>query len=269
MTYENPLLAAWARGEATFGAFAAIPSGFAAEIVADVGPDFVCIDYQHGLLGLDSVLQLIQAVGGRGVPAIVRVPTGAYGYQVIEQVLDAGAVGIIAPVVDSAEDAQRAVAACRYPPRGRRSFGPIRAGMLLRGWDLEDLSNVVCAVQIESEEGLRNVEEIVAVPGIDAVYIGPSDLAISLGQEPLAFVDRQDPLSSDELRRIKTACEAAGVTVGTACGSGESAHRHAQAGFKFLTFTGDTSVLGAGMRDGLQAARLGHSAEVTSPESLY
>jgi 4-hydroxy-2-oxoheptanedioate aldolase len=255
LRFENLLQAAWARGEPTFGAFAAIPSGVSAEIVADVGLDFVCIDLQHGFMGLDGAVPMIQAISGRGAAPVVRVPVGPYGYSLIEQVLDAGALGIIAPLVNTVSDAQRVVDACRFPPAGRRSFGPIRAGMLLGGWDLAELDKVVCCIQIESAEGLENVESIAGVEGLDAVYIGPSDLAISLGRDLTSFLDEEDPLGAEEIRRIKAACDANGVVLGTACGSGEAGRRYAEHGFQFLTITGDTSVLAAGMKASLIAAR--------------
>lgn len=257
MTFENPILTAWADGRAVFGPGLAIPSSVAAELVADTAPDFVMVDMQHGLLGFDAVVELIQAVNGRGLPTVVRVPVGEYGYSLIERVLDAGAHGTIAPVVNNVEEAKRVVRASRYVPVGQRSFGPTRAGMMVGGWDPVELAKTVSLVQIESAEALENVEDIMALEGLDGVWIGPTDLALSLGEPMLSFLDAEDPLSADPIKRIKAACDANGKVVGIACMTGAAAKRYADQGFRFMTVSGDNMAMAAGVKAQLEQARSG------------
>lgn len=254
MSYVNPLLKAWSRGETTFGAACTIPHAVATEIVADSDADFVFIDHQHGWFGLDTVVKLIQGAEGRGTPAIVRVPLGEHGFTEIERVLDAGASGVVVPVVNTPQQALRAVAACRYPPTGRRSFAPSLVSMRNGTTDLDVLNGVVCSVQIESAEGLENVGEILAVPGVDAVCLGPIDLAISLGEPMMSFIATDDPLSHEPIKRIKDACDANGVVPGVACGAG-AAQAYADAGFRFITAASDVAAVQSGLSAELAAAR--------------
>ncbi len=180
---ENRLKAKWQRGEPTFGGWLLIPSSFAAEVMARQGFDYLCVDMQHGLIGYQVALEMLQAIGTTDSVPLVRVPQNDFG--MINKMLDAGAHGIVIPMVNSAEEAREAVRACRYAPEGARSFGPSRAA-LSAGPDYFATANqsVACIPLIETREAVDALDEILAVPGIDAIYVGPNDLSISLGLPP-------------------------------------------------------------------------------------
>jgi len=193
-----------------FGAWLQLESPMAAEIAGRLGFDWVGIDVQHGLIGYDGMLRMLQAVAVGGVPAIVRV--AAADPAAIGRALDSGAAGVIVPLVESAEQAELAVAACRFPPRGRRSWGPVRPA-LAGGYRPADADReVACIVMVETRAGVDAVEEIAAVDGVDGVLVGPSDLALSLGGGPAATL--ADPLVRPHAERVVAACAAAGVAVG-------------------------------------------------------
>ena len=183
MANPNPLKATWAEGLTVFGLWMTVPGSFGAEILAGTGVDYVCVDQQHGIIDYDSMVPMLQAIRAGGAAPITRVLSK--DPFLIMKALDAGAWGVIVPMIDDAEAAADAVAACRYPPRGIRSWGPTRASLALGSRDPEDLAGeVLCLVMIETRKGLENVEEISATPGLDGIYIGPSDLALSLGLSP-------------------------------------------------------------------------------------
>jgi 4-hydroxy-2-oxoheptanedioate aldolase len=156
MANLNPLKAAWAEGRTAFGLWSAIPSSFSAELAAAAGFDYLCVDQQHGVIGYESMVPMLQAIGAEGTAPITRVLSS--DPFLIMKALDAGAWGVIVPLVNSAEDAARAVAACRYPPRGMRSYGPVRAAGVIGSRDPEDLAGeVLCIVMVETREGLERV----------------------------------------------------------------------------------------------------------------
>jgi 4-hydroxy-2-oxoheptanedioate aldolase len=174
----------------------------------------------------------------------------------IMKALDAGAWAVIVPLVNSAEDAARAVSACRYPPRGMRSFGPVLAAGVIGSRDPEELGGeVLCLVMVETMEALERVDEIAATPGLDGVYVGPSDLALSLGLPPTLEVTENGHVEAVE--RIREACREHGIAAGIHAPSGEWARRHAEAGFDLVTVATDAPLLrGAALRE-LTAAREG------------
>src|SRR5918999_1763656 len=211
MANLNPLKAAWAEGRTAFGLWSAIPSSFIADLAAAAGFDYLCVDQQHGLIGYESMVPMLQAIRAEGAAPITRVLSS--DPFLIMKALDAGALGVIAPLVNSAEDAARAVAACRYPPRGMRSYGPVRAAGVIGSRDPEDLAGeVLCIVMVETREGLERVEEIAAEPGLDGIYIGPSDLALSLDLPPT--LDIQEGEHAEAVGRIREACHRHGVAAG-------------------------------------------------------
>ena len=172
----------WNDGHNTLGVWLTIPSVVTAEAAARTGYDYVCLDNQHGLLDYHQSVAMAQAVVLGGGTPIARVPWNEPG--IIGKMLDAGIEGVIVPMVNSEAEAQAVVRAGRYPPHGSRSFGPVVAGM--RRADHFDWSKEGIAIipMIETAEALKNLDEILAVPGIDAVYVGPADLSISLGLPP-------------------------------------------------------------------------------------
>jgi 4-hydroxy-2-oxoheptanedioate aldolase len=244
---KNPLREVWAEGRTAFGLWAAIPSAFSAELVAGAGVDYVCVDQQHGVVDYASMVPMLQAIGAAGAAPITRVLSND-PFRIMKA-LDAGAWGVIVPLVNDAEEAAHAVSACRYPPDGIRSYGPIRASSLIGSKDPEDLAGeVLCLVMVETREGLENVEEIAATPGVDGIYIGPADLALSLGLPPTTEVTEEKHVEA--VRRIREACQKHGIVTGIHCSSGEWGQRQAGAGFDMVTVATDAALLeGAALRE--------------------
>jgi 4-hydroxy-2-oxoheptanedioate aldolase len=254
MANLNPLKAAWAEGQTAFGLWSAIPSSFSAELAAAAGFDYMCVDQQHGVIGYDAMVPMLQAIRAEGTAPITRVLSS--DPFLIMKALDAGALGVIVPLVNSAEDAARAVAACRYPPRGMRSYGPVRAAGVIGSRDPEDLAGeVLCIVMVETREGLERMDEIAATPGLDGIYIGPSDLALSLGLPPTLDVTEDTHIQA--VTRIKEACHRNGIAAGIHSASGEWARKHAEAGFDMVTVATDAALLRAAALRELTIARGG------------
>lgn len=224
----------WKAGEATFGAWCTIPSPWTAELAARSGHDWVCIDTQHGLIGYDAMLPMLQAVGATGVTSLVRVSWNEPG--AIMKALDAGAGGVIVPMVNSVDEARRAAGACRYPPDGYRSMGPIRARVVNDGWRLP-----LCVVMIETVDAVNHAGEILAVPGIDAVFIGPNDLAVSAGLD--SGYEGRHPEHRRLILSVLDAARSHGVTAGIMCGAPGVARQWSDAGFQMLALQSDSQLL--------------------------
>lgn len=244
------MLQAWAAGRQLFGTWATIPSSFSAEIMSREGADYVCVDNQHGLLDHSDTVPMLAAIEAGGSVAIVRVQWNDPPR--IMAALDAGASGVIVPMVNHAEEAQRAAAACRFPPRGMRSYGPARARYVMGTTDPDDLNDIVCIAMVETADGLKNIDEIVTTDGIDAVYIGPSDLALGVGQKPgpRPYEDLAEPLGL-----IRAACRRRGIAVGIHALNGEAAARYAEDGYDMITVVSDASLLAAAVATNLRTAR--------------
>lgn len=245
MAFEHPLNTVWDRGGVARGAWCLTPSALVAETLAATGVNFVCIDLQHGAIDYSEAVPMLAAIHGRGAVPMARVP--ANEPWLIGKVLDAGALGVIVPLVDTAQQAAAAVAACRYPPVGRRSYGPVRAAGVVGSTDPRDLDQVVVAVMVETAEGLANVEEIAATPGLDAIYIGPADLSIALGLAP-AF-EQDAAVHRDALAAVRRACERHGIVAGVHCAGGAMAARRREQGFSMMSVVTDLDLL----RDGARA----------------
>lgn len=257
----NALLDAWAREEVTFGLWGTLGGPYLAEIAAAEGFAYHCIDRQHGMVAEEAVAPMLTAIQGQGVSALVRVP--ANEPWLIMQALDAGADGVVVPMVGDGAEAAAAVAACRYPPDGTRSYGPTRATLAHGSTDPRRLSEVACIPMIETARGLANLEEIVATPGLDAIYIGPSDLALALGIPP----DRggSHPAHGEAIARILTTCRRRGVTPGIQCPDGVSARARAEQGFRMVSVGNDMATLRRGLAAELATARGSSTPEGHSP----
>ena len=251
MTEPTPLAARWSAGDTTFGVWATIDSPFAAELIAEEGPDYLCLDGQHGLIGLDTQIAMLQAVRGSATVPVVRVPN--HDPALIGQALDFGAAGVIVPMVRTPREAQAIVRAFRYQPDGIRSYGPARAALTLGGTPRTGLSSVACILMLETADALDHVQEIAAIDGIDALYIGPSDLSLALGFD--AVPAWGEPALDDALARVLAACRAHGVAAGVHCGDGASGRRHMELGFRMITVATDAHMLVRGVRAELAAAR--------------
>ena len=201
------------RKQPSYGAWCIIPSGFSAQLMAEAGFDWVCVDTQHGLVGFTELREILQAVRFMGVSTLVRVSANSGGE--IMRALDAGADGVVVPLVSSPEEAAAAVAACRYPPDGIRSWGPTGASIGRRPYTTETANReTACLAMIETRRGLDNVDEIAAVPGLDGIYVGPNDLGLSLGLPPM-LTDHGQVLT-EAIARVAEACARHGIVPGVA-----------------------------------------------------
>jgi 4-hydroxy-2-oxoheptanedioate aldolase len=247
---KNALRDKWRAGEACLGAWLSIPDAWVAEAVSRQGFDYVCIDLQHGMIDYPDATNLILAIHAGGSLPLVRVPSNDLA--AINRVLDAGARGVIVPLIESVQDVRRCVEACRYPPAGRRSYGPNRAALIGGAGYFESANaDVLCIPMIETRPALEAVEELVSVPGVDAVYVGPNDLSLALGQPPGA--DNPDPYQS-AYRRIAELCDRAGIAAGIHANAKLCA-KHQETGYRMITVSADSSALVRGVAADLRAAR--------------
>lgn len=226
-------------GETVYGASCSLGAPMIAEILASAGLDYVYVDQQHGLTSFDTLVTMLRCINRTPTAAIVRVLSNDAG--LIGQALDAGADGVIVPMVNSREEAERAAVACRYAPLGVRSFGPMRAGLLHGRDPVAANGRVMCFVMIETAEGVAAADEITSVPGIDGIYIGQADLALSLGLEPLVKV--QPGIHEQAVDRIRNACLANGITAGI---NGDAVAMAAQ-GYRMITLGSDLTLVNTGV----------------------
>lgn len=236
---------------AALGAWISLREPIAAEVASRAGYDYVCIDMQHGLASYDTMhLMLTAAACGTALP-IVRVPWNEPG--AISRSLDAGALGVIVPMINTAAEAAAVVASAKYPPLGARSYGPL-AARARYGDDYVPKANDVVSViaMIETAEAVANVEAIASVPGVDGLYIGPSDLSISLGLSPAG--DQDDVRFVDALDRTVAACQQAGILPGIHA-SADLADKRRSQGFRFITVGFDFGPMSAGLTTALRTAR--------------
>ncbi len=241
-----------AAGQTVVNGWVSCDSPYAAEVLSYAGYDAVTIDLQHGMFGLDTAVRLLEAVSAG--PAVPMVRASSLDPAEIGKLLDAGAYGLICPSIDTAEQCAALVSACHYPPAGLRSYGPAR-GLLYGGPDSLEAANETVAVwaMVESRAALDNLAEIVAVPGLFGVYVGPNDLALSLGVTPATL-----PLAAevtDALGQIRVACHAAGIAVGAFCADGHAARQLADDGYDLVTPGNDVSLLRGGVADRVAVIR--------------
>lgn len=250
MTTDIHLVERWRAGETTYGAWCVVPSTVTAQRVAMADLDYVCVDQQHGAIGYSDATPMFQVIAPHATP-ITRVHWNDPG--TIMKALDAGAQGVVVPLVSTGEQAEAAVAACRYPPNGIRSYGPVVATAMLGTRDPRALERVACIVMIETLEGLNNLDEIVSTPGVDAVYVGPADLALTLDLPPA--YEHDDPRHADAITAIRAACVRHGVVAGIHCANGQMAARRVEEGFQMVTVAQDLGVMNGAIAESLQAAR--------------
>ena len=248
----NKVLETWRSGGQTIGAWVSSDSSYTTEIMAHLGFDWLCIDQQHGANDSSSMIPMLQAISTTDTVPFVRVKWNDPA--TIMRALDAGAYGIVVPLVNNREEAERAVWACRYPPVGGRSSGPFRAGMYGgANYAAEANDNIACVVMIETAEALENLDDILSVDGVDAAYMGPSDLAYALGLTPTG--DNSDPKHVETVQAIYDACRRHGVAPGAHTGSLEFTQRWLEHGFQMVTLGSDTAFMRARGAEELAAAR--------------
>jgi 4-hydroxy-2-oxoheptanedioate aldolase len=249
---ENTLKTAWAAGEPTVGLWLSAADPFTVEMLSGVGFDYICLDTQHGLVDYNNALPALQAQRSSEAIPLARAPWNEPG--IIGKLLDAGVMGVIIPMVNTVAEAEAAVAACRYAPAGARSFGPGRAAPVLGGRDYFEEANrqVACIPMIETVTALENLDDIVKVEGIDAIYVGPADLGISLGLGPGS--DNEHQSFQDAIRHILSACQASGIAPGIHSVP-KLVQTRIEQGFKMVTATSDVGATVAGARAHLAVAR--------------
>jgi 4-hydroxy-2-oxoheptanedioate aldolase len=235
-------------GKPAFGYPMGLGSPLVAEILSACGIDFLMIDTQHGSWGPDSTIAALMAtLAGSAVP-MARVARN--DYTLIGRLLDEGVMGIVVPMVHTAEDAKAAADACRFPPTGTRSWGWGRARAYGNDYPTWIDEQIFVAVQIESVQAVENAEAIMATPGVDGCWLGPSDLALSLGFHPSEMNNRDEHRLA--LEKVVQACNNTGKVPGIACASPEEALRRVEQGFRFNTAGGDVGMIVAGAAAGLK-----------------
>jgi len=261
---DNGLKTTWADGGSTLGLWLSNANPGGAEVLCGLKFDYVNIDLQHGMIDYADAVSLLQAMQSSASTLTTRVPWNEPG--IIGKVLDAGAQGVIIPMVNNVAEAEAAVSACRYAPQGSRSFGPVRAARSLgRDYASEANDKIVCIPMIETVEALSNLDDILDVPGIDAVYVGPADLSISLGLPPGS--DNPDASFQDALATIVSACQKRGIIPGIHSVPELAATRLEQ-GFRMVTVTSDMGAMADGARAGLDHVR-GAVAGSPPKSSMY
>lgn len=230
-------------------------SPYLAEVLAHSGYDSVTVDLQHGMFGVDTAIGLLQAAGSGPAVAMARAPS--LDAPVIGKLLDGGAWGIVCPGVDSVAMCREFVAACRYPPVGRRSYGPAR-GLLVGGQEYPQVANdlVLTWAMIESATALDHLDEILRVDGLDGIYVGPNDLALSLGEDVTG--ELTDRLQR-ELAAIASTARAAGRFCGAYASTGETGGWLAEVGYDLVTPGNDAALLRAAASRRISQVRGGGS----------
>jgi 4-hydroxy-2-oxoheptanedioate aldolase len=254
---KNGVRDIWASGGKVVNGWLGIPSSFSAEVMANADLDSLTIDMQHGIVEYQTAVTMLQGISTTNVTPLVRVPWN--DPIPIMKMLDAGAYGIICPMVNTREECEKFVRACRYAPAGYRSFGPARAA-IYGGADYasEANSSVITLAMIETAEAMENLEDIMSVEGLDAVYVGPTDLSISLGHAPGTKGASLEPVADNVIAAIDEILATAakkGIKTGIQCTSGEGVRDKFQKGFDLGTITADFRLIAAGAAADVKAAR--------------
>jgi 4-hydroxy-2-oxoheptanedioate aldolase len=251
----NKIKAAWAAGKPVINGWLSIACPFTAEIMAEQGYDSVTIDLQHGLIGYEMATSMLQAMRASGVVPLARVPW--LDPASVMKMLDAGAYGVICPMINTREEAERLVSYVRYPPEGVRSFGPTRANFSA-GPDYGKHADqeVICLAMIETAEALANIDAIVTTPGLDGVYIGPADLTLGLtGKRYPTGFDREEPEIVAAIRQIADKAHAAGIRAALHNGTPAYAAKAVGWGFDLVTISNDARLLATAAQASITTAR--------------
>jgi 4-hydroxy-2-oxoheptanedioate aldolase len=236
---KNRLRETWAAGKPALNGWLGIPSTFSAEIMSKQDFDSITIDLQHGLTDYSIAVPMMQAMSAGDATMICRVPWLEAG--IIMKLLDAGALGIICPMINTRAEAEAFVGACRYAPDGYRSSGPVRAGIIYPDYHNQANSQIVSMAMIETEQAVENVEEICATPGLTGIYVGPSDLAISMGEGP--GLDRPPGKVYDAIQHVLATAKKAGIRTGLHCMAPSYIKQMYDTGFEFASLSNDVRLL--------------------------
>ena len=233
-------------GKPVVNGWLSAPGTVTAEAMAQQGWDSLTIDLQHGLTGYSSALPMLQAISSTDVTPLVRVNWNEPGQ--IMKILDAGCYGIICPMVSNREEAENFVQACLYPPKGYRSFGPIR-GLLYGGSDYAKHSDneILKLAMIETKEALEKLDEILDTPNLDGIYIGPADLSLAIGEEP-GFDRPEGSKAYNEILRILKSAKKRNLLAGIHNGTVDYAQKMITKGFNLVTVGADQRFMSAGAK---------------------
>lgn len=232
----------WTEGRPTLNGWCMIGNPFVAEIMAAQGFDSITIDMQHGALDYTDLLPMLQAMRASKATLLARVPW--LDPAAVMKALDAGAEGIICPMINTAAEAARLVSYMRYPPLGERSFGPTRASVALPDYAARSNANTLAFAMIETAEGFANLDAITATPGLDGIYVGPADLSLSLSKGALnPGLDREEPKMVEALQRIAAACQRNNIIAALHCGTPDYAVKALGWGFRMVTVGADVRFL--------------------------
>lgn len=242
----------WAAGGNVVNAWLASSASFSAEVMAMQDFDAVSIDLQHGMVDFNQAVSIFQAISAHAPTCMARIPWNDPTW--IMKTLDAGALGLICPMINTAEEAERFVSAMRYPPHGSRSFSGVRGPMTMGPDYFKNSAELVIAfAMIETRQALDNLDEIIAVEGLDAVYIGPSDLAISMGYDPVA--DPTEPEVLEAIEHIRRTAADAGVYPCIHTAGGDHAKRMFEQGFRLCTLANEVRLMAQAAEQAIKIAR--------------
>lgn len=244
---EKPRAAAlrkrWDSGDLVRATWLTIANSYSAEIMAAAGWDALVIDLQHGVVDYQAAVTMLQALATKPVIPMARVPWNHAPD--IMRVLDAGVAGVICPMINDGEACKAFVGACRYAPDGYRSVGPNRLlidqEVATPDYVAQGRDPVVAIAMVETRDAIDNLDDILATPGLDAVYVGPSDLAVSLGLSPQADPTHKEVLAA--MDKVVARAKAHGIAVGCHVGSAEGALAMADRGFRFVTVANDAQLM--------------------------
>ena len=243
---KNKIKQMMAEGKPVINGWLQIPSTVSAEVMAHQGWDSLTIDMQHGLVDYTNALPILQTISSTEVTPLARVNWNEPGQ--IMKILDAGCYGIICPMISNKSEAERFVQACMYPPRGYRSFGPVR-GFIYGGGDYGDHANdeILKFAMIETKEALDKLDEIMSTPGIDGIYIGPADLSLAIGQKP-AFDNAEGTPTYEQIVNILNHAKKNNIFAGIHNATPEYAQKMIDLGFQFVTIGSDQRYMSAGAK---------------------
>jgi len=249
----NPVKAALARGEAQVGTWLSLGSPLAARFMARAGFHWLTVDVEHSPVSWETAAIMFGAIADAGGVPLARVPSNTH--ENVKRALDAGAFGIVFPMCCSREDAQEAVAACRYPPAGRRSVGGGLHSLNFQCTPAEYYRRanheILVVVQTEHAEAVERCEEICSVPGLDAIFVGPNDLLASMGRTPVMETD--EPEFVNALDRLRDCAQRNGIAPGIHVGNAAAARRRIAEGWRFVAVASELAFMQAGARETVAA----------------